>query len=114
MRWAVPLILSLVLAACGGSSPPDQETTTFVPDQEATEKAGEYALNLSGGEMNGCSTAAPGRESEEDPGCIYGVAFSGCYWGITGDQLGPQSIEEEFPKEPKLVELYYQAHDDCS
>lgn len=109
-RLLSPAIVCIALllvgfgAACGGDEDDD--------DREA--RANDYALEQSGGERLGCSTAAPGPESEAHPGCIYSVAFSGCYEGITGEQLGPLPIEEEFPREPKLQEIYRRAISDCS
>jgi hypothetical protein len=95
-----------------------EATTTAPPttaDQLSVEEHAEaYALEKSGGERLGCRSAMPGPDSESDPGCIHSVAFSGCHEGLTGDTLGPLSVEEEFPTEPGLVALYHEAVEDCT
>lgn len=94
----------LALAGCSGG---DDESLSLA------DEAGEYALDKSGGVTTGCSTAAPGSEAESAPGCIFTVTFAGCMEGLTGERLGPLSVEDEFPTEPALVDLYYQAVEDC-
>lgn len=127
-RWcliwvAVPLLaIVLLLGACSSSddplssrSPATAETAELppTPDSNSPEaRADAYAKELSGGETLGCSSAAPGAESENNPGCIYSAAFTGCYEGVTGDRLG-RAIEKEFPEEPALWAIYHQAVDDC-
>jgi hypothetical protein len=34
--------------------------------------------------------------------------------GLTGERIGPVPIEEEFPDEPRLVEIHNQAISDCA
>lgn len=117
------LIALVLLAGCGGApatsipaQPSTQAPPTFAPSFEPGTPSGiasDYAYTQSD-EMLGCSTAAPGRESEQDPGCIWSVAFAGCLDGLTGQQTGPVTIEEEFPTEPALVARYYEAVEHCA
>lgn len=88
-------------------------TTTTTAPAAPEDLADAYALEKSGGEREGCSSAAPGAEAEANGGCIYTVAYGGCYEGLTGDQLSPLPVEEEFPTEPGLVAIYRQAVADC-
>ena len=114
-----------LLAACGGESPedpaeapaaedPGETPVANDPGEDPSEAADAYALELSGGQREGCSSARPGRDSENHPGCIYGVAFAGCYEGKTGERLGPVPVEKEFPDEPGLQAIYHQAVRDCA
>ncbi len=99
-------LIVLLVTACGG-------TPAATPN--VAQIASDYATQLAGAERPlGCSGAAPGRESEEHPGCIWSVAFAACHEGLTGEQLGPRSIEEEFPTEPALQELHYRAVQECA
>lgn len=132
-RALAALALVALLAACGGdddvdattttaeqattttsTSEPDEATTTTADGESAAAIADGYALELSGGETTGCSSAEPGPEAETNPGCIYSAAFAGCLEGITGEQTAPLPVEEEFATEPALIELYNQAVEDCS
>jgi hypothetical protein len=99
------LIVVLLLAACSGG---DDDAAS------PSDGAMAYALDKSGGVTTGCSAAAPGAEAEAAPGCIFAVAFAGCSEGLTGERLGPVPVEDEFPDEPGLVDLYHQAVEDCS
>lgn len=102
----------IVLGACSGEDP-----TTPDAAEEPADVAMEYALEKSGGETEGCSTAKPGPESEEDPGCIFSAAFAGCQDGLEGSEdaiAKAAGIRDEFPKAPKLWEVYDQAVVDCS
>jgi len=120
----VVAVLSL-LAACDGESPedpveappaedPGEAPAANDPGEDSSEAADIYALELSGGEREGCSSARPGKESENHPGCIYAVAFAGCAEGQTGKRLGPLPVEKEFPDEPGLQAIYHQAVRDCA
>lgn len=112
------LAIAFVLAGCSSSEAPESAQAPAAQSPESSDPqspealADAYAKKLSGGETLGCSSAAPGAESESDPGCIYSAAFTGCYEGITGERLG-RPIEEEFPQEPALWDIYHQAADDC-
>jgi hypothetical protein len=104
----------LSVGACGGDDDTSTSAETASAASTQEDVADEYALGKSGGERTGCSTAAPGAEAEANAGCIYSVSFAGCLEGLTGESIGPLPIEEEFPDEPALVELYRQAVADCS
>lgn len=96
-RWT--FVVALLLSACTAEqSPIIQPSPTSTP----SEIADAYAKEKSGGETLGCSTAAPGEESEKHPGCIYAVALSGCMEGLTGEPLGPPA-EEEFQTSRRCV-----------
>jgi hypothetical protein len=104
--WKTGLVMAgiciLLLGACGA--------------EESEDRAMEYALEKSGGTTTGCSSAEPGEESENDPGCIFGVAFIGCQDGLEGSEdaiAKAAAIRDEFPEEPKLWEIYDQAATDC-
>lgn len=101
--WA---LAALLVAACGGAAP--------TPD--VSQRASDYASQEMGVSEPplGCSGAAPGRESENHPGCIWSVLFAGCHDGLTGGQLSPLTVEEEFPTEPALQARYHQAVSDCA
>jgi hypothetical protein len=111
-------IAVLLVGACSAPGEAPQTTTSAAPTSPSAaptpaDTADAYALNLSGGVRTGCLSAAPGPEAESDPGCIYGAAFAGCLEGISGEQVGPLSPEDEYPQEPGLVRIYYQAVEDC-
>ena len=106
--------LLLALSGCSGGAPEDAPTTPAAVTESPADQADMYALEKSGGERNGCSAATPGQEAESDPGCRYAAAFAGCLEGITGEQVGPMSAEEEWANEPALVELQLQAIADCT
>ena len=97
-----------------GGAPADVPATPSAVTESPADQADTYALEKSGGERNGCSLAAPGQEAENDPGCLYGAAFAGCLEGITGEQVGPFTAEEEWANEPALVEAQLQATADCT
>jgi|SRR5665647_49776 len=111
--------LLLTLTGCSGGAPEDAPTSPAAvaespASQSPADQADAYALEKSGGETTGCTSAAPGQEAEEDPGCRYAAAFAGCLEGITGEQVGPMSAEEEWANEPALVDLQHQAVADCT
>jgi hypothetical protein len=103
--WIRGVVIAVLLvgAGCG-----DDDTAS------PAERAEEYATERSGGETTGCSQAEPGEEAEQHPGCIYAAAFTGCHDGITGEQLSPIAVEDEFAQEPALQALYFEAVEDCS
>lgn len=106
-------LLTFVVGACDGSEESLPTTTTTAQHAASpADRADAYARERSGGETEGCSRAAPGEE-ETTPGCVYAVAFAGCHDGITGEQLSPLPVEEEFPDSPALHELYGEAMADC-
>lgn len=125
-RALIFVAVLLSVGACGGDDNTSTSANTAsaasivvvaeaaIPKEGTVEVADEYAVGRSGGERTGCSTAAPGAEAEANAGCIYSVSFAGCLEGLTGDEFGTLPIEEEFPDEPTLVELHYQAVADCS
>lgn len=93
----------LLVPACGDGDP--------LPPEEIADA---YAKELSGGETLGCSSAGRGEESERNPGCIYSAAFAGCLEGLTGEQVGPLPVEEEFDQEPELVAIHETAVEECA
>lgn len=103
MRLAA-LATIIALASCATTTKP----------QTDPQRADQYARELSGGETLGCSKAAPGKEAEANPGCIYSAAYSGCLEGLTGKQAGPLPASEEFKAEPKLVRIHDKAVKDCT
>ena len=96
IRAGLFVVLACGAVACSSSSDTSTSTTTNRSTTTSggatsdTDRADAYAKQKIGnGEETGCSTIAPGAESEANSGCIYSVTFVGCLEGITGKQVGP-------------------------
>jgi hypothetical protein len=100
-------IVAMLVVACGAAP---------AATPSIAQMAWDYAAEQTGlsEAPTGCLEAAPGRESEANVGCIWPVLFSGCHDGLTGEQLSPMTVEDEFPTEPGLQQRYHRAVQDCA
>lgn len=77
------------------------------------ERADAYALEKSSGIRTGCGSAAPVPPAQQEPGCIYVAARSGCLYALDRSQANSRKAVREKIATPALLEIYEHAVDDC-